>query len=308
MPDNLALPLIHLPDDHSYIAAFLTMACPYHCHYCINDFGSTRTGGAIMSADDWVAGLSRLTNLDRQEGEVPITLQGGEPSVHPEFYEIINRVPDRIKIDLLTNLSFDVEEMIARVDPDRLRRDALYASIRISYHPDQVELDELLAKTHRLLEANFSVGIWAVMHPEQVDIVLAAQERARGEGIDFRTKDFLGYHQGKLYGQYKYPNACSGRTNEQVLCRTTELLIGPDGSIYRCHHDLYEKLQPIGHILDADYQIDERFLPCDNYGCCNPCDVKIKTNRLQQFGHTSVAIKFRESEQHLFAFGKQVCL
>ena len=159
-----------------------------------------------------------------------------------------------------------------------------------------------------LLEENFSVGIWAVMHPEQVDIVLAAQERARGEGIDFRTKDFLGYHQGKLYGQYKYANACSGRTNEQVLCRTTEFLIGPDGSIYRCHHDLYEKLQPIGHILDADYQIDERFLPCDSYGCCNPCDVKIKTNRLQQFGHTSVAIKFRESEQHLFAFGKQVCL
>ena len=35
--------------------------------------------------------------------------------------------------------------------------------------------------------------------------------------------------------------------------------------------------------------IDE-YRDCYVYGDCNPCDVKVKTNRFQQFGHTSVDI------------------
>jgi len=35
--------------------------------------------------------------------------------------------------------------------------------------------------------------------------------------------------------------------------------------------------------------IDE-YRECYFYGDCNPCDVKIKTNRFQQYGHTSVDI------------------
>ena len=34
--------------------------------------------------------------------------------------------------------------------------------------------------------------------------------------------------------------------------------------------------------------------PCDVYGHCNPCDIKVKTNRFQEFGHTSVQIEFPE--------------
>jgi len=299
------LPEIYLPPRYSYIGVFLTMACPYRCSYCINQFDSPRSSHPTMPAADWINALQRLTNLDRPDGRIPVTLQGGEPSVHPGFYDIINQLSPQIKIDILTNLSFDASEMISRVDPQRLRRDAPYASIRVSYHPEQASLDELLAKVHQLQNAGFSIGVYGVMHPAQSDIILAACRRARNEGIDFRTKEFLGFHQDKLYGQYKYPHACTISMeqvsdqinfpdNPTVQCRTTELLIGPDGNVYRCHHDLYDAYQPIGHILDADFQIKDEFLPCSNYGHCNPCDIKVKTNRLQQFGHTSVEINFSD--------------
>ena len=197
------LPALPIIDDCNYIAAFLTMACPYRCSYCINHFDSDRSARigrfAIMSGADWVAALSRLANLDQPTGLVPVTLQGGEPSVHPDFYDIINNLPDRIRLDILTNLSFDVEQMIARVDPRRLVREAPYASIRVSYHPSEVQLDDLLAKTQRLLEAGFSVvGVYGVLHPGQADHILEAQARAQNMGIDFRTKEFLGYANGKL--------------------------------------------------------------------------------------------------------------
>jgi len=81
------------------------------------------------------------------------------------------------------------------------------------------------------------------------------------------------------------------KLSKKVLCRTTELIIGPNGNIYRCHSDLYANRKPIGNLLDSDFEIEDKFRECDFYGHCNPCDIKIKTNRFQQFGHTSVKIK-----------------
>ncbi|MBN2210436.1 MAG: hypothetical protein JW709_03490 [Sedimentisphaerales bacterium] len=290
------LPNFPVTRDCNYVAVFLTMACPYRCTYCINHFETPgRIGRKHLTGKDWIRAFNRITGLERNTGPIPITLQGGEPSVHPDFYEIINDTPERIRLDILTNLSFDVEEMIARVDPQRLWREAPYASIRVSYHPGQANADELLAKTLRLMKAGFSIGVYGVLHPTQAKHILEVQRRAQAEGIDFRTKDFLGYHEGRLYGQYKYPEACSLNGTRTVLCRTTELIIGPDGNVFRCHHDLYEEAAPIGHILDREFTMSQQFQPCDCFGHCNPCDIKVKTNRLQQFGHTSVEIEFTDS-------------
>ena len=291
------LPPIPVTNDCNYIAAFLTMACPYRCSYCINEFASSRPHFTTMPGPAWVTALQRLTNLDRPAGPIPVTLQGGEPSAHPDFYHIINQTSDRIRLDILTNLAFDVEEMIRRVDPARLRRSAPYASIRVSYHPGQTPLDEAFAKTHRLIQAGFSVGIWAVLHPDHTDHILALQARALEQGIDFRTKEFLGFHHDRLHGSYKYPQACTMTHTQTVSCRTTELIIAPDGSVHRCHRDLYQHAQPIGSILDPDFRMTARLTHCPNFGSCNPCDIKVKTNRLQQFGHTSVEIVFPESPE-----------
>jgi hypothetical protein len=95
-----------------------------------------------------------------------------------------------------------------------------------------------------------------------------------------------------MQGLLSYPDACSRKSGQQVSCRTTELLIGPSGDVYRCHADLYEGRAAVGHILDPCLNIDPGFRKCDNFGYCNPCDVKLKTNRFQENGHTSVEIKF----------------
>jgi radical SAM protein with 4Fe4S-binding SPASM domain len=114
------------------------------------------------------------------------------------------------------------------------------------------------------------------------------------EGIDFRLKEFLGICEGKMYGSYKYPDACDGQKHDRVMCKTSELIIGPDGNIYRCHADLYLQNKPIGHILGTDFEIEDIYRPCDIYGYCNPCDIKNKFDRFQQTGHCSVNIRMGE--------------
>lgn len=277
---------IRLPEDYNYIAVFLTFACPYRCSYCINRFGEAHCRRKTISGKDWVRVLGRI-----EIGDVPITLSGGEPSSHPDFIYIINHLPRHLNIDILTNLSFDLDEFIKEVDPNRLRRGAPYTSIRASYHPEVMDLRETMDKTIKLMKAGFSIGLYGVLHPVQKEHILEAQKRCQDLGIDFRVKPFLGYCQGRLYGQYRYEGACSKKFRKKVLCRISELIIGTEASVYRCHHDLYEGKEPVGNVIEEDFEIEDEFRECDDFGFCNPCDVKVKNNRFQQFGHTSTEMR-----------------
>jgi sulfatase maturation enzyme AslB (radical SAM superfamily) len=284
----MSLKDIYLPERYNYIACFLTLDCNLNCAYCINSFaGDNGVKSRVISGERWLQGLNRLVCAE----DLPITLQGGEPSLHPDFIWILKNIKQSLNIDILTNLCFDIDKFINQINPSRLHRKALYPSIRASYHPPYMDLDEFIATVLKMQSAGFSIGIYSILHPEFKQDVLEAQKRCQDLGIDFRTKEFLGEFDGKIYGTYLYPEAMGNTKRKKCLCRTSELIIGPDGSIYRCHHDLYKNSPPIGNLLEPDFKIEDVFRECNQFGNCNPCDIKIKTNRFQIYGHTSVEIK-----------------
>jgi hypothetical protein len=280
---------------HNYVAAFLTLACNLACPYCINLHAlkarSARVGGGHMDADRWIAAINRFVLRD----DLPLTLQGGEPTLHKGFYRIVNEVKPEIKMDLMTNLTFDADEFIMNAPVWRFTREAPYAAIRASYHPGQNNIDELIAKTLKLQDAGFRVGLYGIDHPAP-DIcghIKEVQLRCQKLGLDFRTKEFLGKYEGVIHGTFKYDDCVNGEKLRSSICKTTEIIADPSGNIFRCHADLYKARSPIAHILDEDFSVEtiDRFRRCDNYGDCNPCDVKVKTNRFQIYGHTSVEIR-----------------
>ncbi|MCF7916181.1 MAG: 4Fe-4S cluster-binding domain-containing protein [Candidatus Omnitrophica bacterium] len=283
------LPKIQIPLRYNYIAAFLTLGCNMNCPYCINMHSSKNRGflNNLVSGKNWVKGLNRL----KIHSDLPITLQGGEPSLHPNFIWIVNHLNPDLKIDILTNLSFNINRFIKEIDPSRFCREAPYPSIRVSYHLTEMNLDDLIEKVLKLKKAGFSIGIYGLLYPEFKKEVLAAQKKCRNLGVDFRTKEFLGKFKDKIYGTYRYPEAICGNQLKKCLCRTSEFIIGPDCGIYRCHHDLYENFSSIGNLLDFNFSIKDIFRECRQFGNCNPCDIKVKTNRFQIYGHTSVEIK-----------------
>ena len=284
----MSLRNIYLPARYNYIACFLTLDCNLKCDYCINSFGGVRRfKKSVISGKKLVEGFNRLVCVE----DLPITLQGGEPSLHPDFIWIIKNIKRSLNIDILTNLYFDVDKFIDQIDPSRLCRNAPYPSIRVSYHPPYMDLDDLIEKVLKIQEANFSIGIFGILHPQFKDKILEAQKRCLNLSIDFRAKEFLGEYKGNLYGTYLYPDAIDNGKRKNCLCRSSELIISPDGSVFRCHHDLYNDLPPIGNLFEPDFKIEDIFRECNQFGNCNPCDVKIKTNRFQIYGYTSVEIK-----------------
>lgn len=282
------LPDIEVPKSCNYIGIFLTLCCNLNCSYCINRYNDLALPRQILSAADWIQGLNRL----QSRSDLPVTLQGGEPSLHPGFYDIINGIRPDLNIDLLTNLQFDEQEFMQKVVSSRLKREAPYASIRVSYHPESMDFDVLRGKVLCLLDGGYSVGVWSVAHPAWEEKLTLVQEKCLSAGIDFRLKEFLGNYNDRFHGTYFYPDAVNGAFNGEVECRTSELLVAPNGNIHRCHSDLYSGRASIGNIVDPTFKIRDGFRSCSYFGHCNPCDVKTKTNRFQEFGHTSVEIRF----------------
>lgn len=144
-------------------------------------------------------------------------------------------------------------------------------------------------------DAGFRVGLYGIEHPapEIHGHIKEVQLRCQKLGLDFRTKEFLGQSDDIIYGTFKYEGCVNGATLKRCICKTTEIIVDPAGNVFRCHADLYKAREPIAHVLDEDFSggsIDQ-FRGCDNYGDCNPCDVKVKTNRFQIYGHTSVEIR-----------------
>lgn len=278
---------IVIPERYNYIAAFLTLGCNLRCSFCINRFGDAGARYGIVAGEKWIEGLNRIESRP----DLPITLQGGEPSLHPDFHNIILGIKPELNVDILTNLQFDVDRFMEEIPPHRVKRDAPYASIRVSYHPETMRLEEIKPKILRLLEHGYSVGVWAVQHPRQVAEIERARDECVADGIDFRLKEFLGMHGVEVYGSYRYDGALSRKPQPPVECRTSELIIGPTGAIYRCHGDLYDGRPSIGDLCEPGLEVRDAFRPCNAFGFCNPCDVKIKTDRFQEFGHTSVDIR-----------------
>jgi len=266
----------------------LTLACNLRCDYCINFYGGIRRyKKQTIPGREWVLGLNRLSCPE----DLPITLQGGEPSLHPDFVWIIKHIKKSLNIDILTNLSFDIDEFIDNIDPVRLSRGAPYPNIRVSYHPAYMDLSVIIKKVLKMQRAGFSIGIFSILHPRIKIKILEAKKKCRNSGIDFRTKEFLGVFDGKVSGNYYYPQAVYSLKKKRCLCRTSELILDPLGNVFKCHRDLYHGCNPIGNLMDHSFKIRDAFRRCSNFGDCNPCDIKTKTNRFQIPGHHAVEIK-----------------
>jgi hypothetical protein len=231
-----------------------------------------------LEAKYWIKGLSRIKTRD----DLPITLQGGEPTLYPGFYNIVSELRKAGKhLDLLTNGEFNIKHFLT-IPKDTFGRGAKYASIRFSCH-DKVDALALANKVAILQEYGYEVGIWGLDNNPGLNLEMATLCADRR--IDFRTKEYL----SEECGTYKYPDAISKNGKQKARCKTSELLIGPTGHIFKCHADLYADRNSIGHILN-DKMPEFEYRECSNYGYCNPCDVKLKTNRLQEFGYCATEI------------------
>ena len=247
-----------LPSSYNYIACLLTLRCNYKCSYCLN----WRLNKSEKNVDFWVEALNKI------ETDLSITLSGGEPSIHTAFFPILTNIDK--KFDILTNLTFDIDRFIKEVPVSRFNNDKTFAPIRVSFHPEFSNIEEIKYKVRKLQYNGYRVGVYMVETPETVGY----KQYFNDTDIDFQIKPLL-------------PSNIRVSQQRYCSCRINELIIGPDGNVYKCHRDLYKSENPIGNPLEIQ-EIEYKFRECYNSNECHPCDTKIKRDRFGNENYCSV--------------------
>lgn len=137
----------------------LTYACNYHCPYCVLPPVTKH-----KTVDEWVAAWERVY---RKHGRCYIYMSGGEPSIYPGFYALIQTLTQMHTVDLCTNLSWRVERLVPEILPELFR-------ISATFHPTQVPFEEFLPKAvyvKEYLPQRFPPlrSVYFVADPKQMD-------------------------------------------------------------------------------------------------------------------------------------------
>ena len=247
----------------------LIMRCNYRCPYCFNHgkWEELETYNFVCSLDDF---LDFWYRMYKKYGEINITISGGEPFTFPELKELLSILTKFHTIGIVTNLSWDVEYWVDKLDPFKVK-------IYPSFHPYFVDIKIFLQKLKKLREAGWKyLGVVIVAYPPLLEKLKHYVELIKNEGFYPWVNPFVGWYKGKAYPQaytkeeqvflaqisnnFQYVKHQVNNFNTLgKLCHAGELFfrVHPDGKIYRC-----ASIGPIGHIKDKNFSLFKHPSPC----------------------------------------------
>ena len=216
----------------------LLTTCNFRCSYCF--FAPHELGARVQrhgTPAQWEAGFNSTDKVWL------IHISGGEPSVHPDFLDLVERLSSRHYLSLNSNLAHrSIDELPSRIDPARV------FFINAALHPQQRRergsLDGFVERARRLSSAGFRVLVSVLMTPAAVRALPQVASHLRAQGISPIPKVLRGHFQGR-----RYPNAYT--PDEKAVIREY---------VARARHDYAAMMATLGEAPTIDVLSDDRFV------------------------------------------------
>ena len=163
--------------------------CNYRCHYCVakghnNEPVERFDLGQIEKAYARIQGKVVGTQFD---------CGGGEPTVHPQFPELLKICAQHGAVDLVSNNSQNPERWLPREAAGRI-------FVRSALHPEgEPKIDRYIEYARYLIGAGCKFRAIYIAHPERVEKIPHYRELFLKHGIPFNPVSFIGKHLGKSY-------------------------------------------------------------------------------------------------------------
>lgn len=252
--------------------------CNFRCPYCwFNGRWETMDEqNRYIPLDDLIRQWRRIYRL---YGECHIMITGGEPSIYPNFIELVDRISRIHTVKVTSQLSGDMYSFARKINPDRVILD-------MNFHPMESRLQPFIRKVLALKKRGFSGGVCYLAYPPQMDKMDYYRRELKAKGIDFALAAFWGEYNGKKYPQAytekereiiapyignmdRVKHHLEGEKTKGKLCRAGYCYasIKANGSVTRCG-PLSNK--PIGNFFDKNFKLYHKPMPCEAEVC--PCD------------------------------------
>lgn len=269
--------------------------CNYRCSYCWwhRKWGDLSLNNRYLPVSELIGAWARIYDI---YGQASIDILGGEPFLYPDFTEIIRELSAMHRVNINTNLSCSVEDLLSKCDPSRIK-------INPTFHPMFARFEEFLGKAKALKEAGFTRGITYLAYPPQLRQLDPYRMAFKKEGIGFAVLSFWGEYKGQDYPaayteeekQIINPQlAQRGGENFQTrpissprgkLCYAGCLYacIHPDGAATRCGGCCSREV--LGNFFQSDFKLLEGPLPCQSDSCpCNEWASFLEENIIKREG------------------------
>ncbi|WP_045212476.1 glycosyltransferase [Desulfonatronovibrio magnus] len=142
----------------------LSMRCNYSCSYCtVHDHTSPFTNfNELMTA---VNHISKFSNK-----KIKITLSGGEPTIHPEYRNLIEylieKEPNRVSILTITNLSMPEIFFKKLLTSNKSYENKL--TFVSSYHVEHALKEKFIKRAMTVADMGFNINILLIAHPKMM--------------------------------------------------------------------------------------------------------------------------------------------
>lgn len=257
----------------------ITYQCNYQCSYCY--FWKIKKKHPYIDIEKWV---DIWKNIFNKYGSCHIRFSGGEPTVYPNFFDLVASLSEIHTIDITTNFSFNIDYLIKKINPEPL-------FISASFHPEFDNINDSLQKVLNLRQHGFRVsGIAYVAYPPLLQNLKEIMKITKKNNVEFKIIPFSGVFEGRVFPKgYSdaekrlLKEAAENSVNKELnsqwlrwhvnkeesnneekkdeessrLCRMGQMYarILPDGKVTRCCIPVNESDNKIGNIFDEDFEL-----------------------------------------------------
>lgn len=179
----------------------ITYSCNYKCTYCHAPKHGKQdaVNTVILSKEEWV---KIWDDIYYMYGECEINISGGEPSIYPNFFGIVKEITKKHKVEIVTNLSFNIEQSICGLNPERVRFAA-------SFHPQHITIEDFVVKINQIKKNGFIITTNFVPWPPFFDKISHYKKIFEENNINVVLQPFVGTYNGK-----KYPDSYNTKEKE----------------------------------------------------------------------------------------------
>lgn len=247
----------------------LCYTCNYRCPYCCV-WEKYSEDNLFLEVKQWGEVWDRIYS---RYGSCHIYMSGGEPSVYPNFYELVKRLIQRHSVEICTNLSWDVERLIPEFPPDILR-------VAPTFHPTFADFEEFFDKLIRAKDYLPNSQTYYVAYPgQQIKDMPERSKRLREQGIKLiplplrgdgfvlnseeekRIVEEVSPYKGEKINYQLQRISPKGKS-----CRAGQryAVIRANGKVDRCSQYQDGK---VGNLLDKDFKLFDNPVPCEKDYC-----------------------------------------
>lgn len=273
-----------LPKDVQYSCTLeLTTACNFHCQYCSNG----RERHDYVKLRSYTKGdIKAISDFFDAHGVWHVLIGGGEPTIHPFFYELVASLQKKHYISVYSNLSFSVDTFTENVKASRC------IDMRCTLHDPHNE-KIFFEKLSRLKQAGYSPSMVSVATPEKFDRLDGIVARAQEIGVPISIFPLAGPYKSNCYPQsytaeekrflidraehlifpghlVRLMSGKEGVINVGQMCKAGRehfAIHAETGNIARCSADH----TPLGNIYDNTFFPYATTQPCPSATCIDYC-------------------------------------